>query len=246
MTSTPQKYDVEVICNKDLTLNGLSTCFQRAGPIIAIEVVSETLTTQTVILSFQHEEQAKIAEHEKDLWLLETLLQNDASEIDENDTYPQPRIKSEIHVVSHHSKTPQIDECRVFCQLPWTSRKMAPRDKNQAEKLVDETFFQHFAQFGPMEYCYTVKDRGDKLSHGFVRYFSSSDALRALHLSKRCYRARRGLQQYSITNQLLEIIHIPCGRTIDRRNRRLHDVTCQRQRSFINKGILGLSLNLTL
>ena len=246
MTSTPQKHNIEVICSKDFTLTGLLTCFQKAGPIIATEIISETLTTQTIILSFQQEDHAKIAEHEKDLWLLELLLRDDTPEADKTNTNPQPRIKSEVHVVSHKPRATEIDECRVFCQIPWAFRRTIPKDRSQAEKLVDEAFFQHFAQFGPMEYCYTVKDRADRVSHGFVRYFDPNDALRALHLSRRCYRARRGLQQYSITNQLLEIIHMPCGRTIDRRNRRLHDVTCQRQRSFIDKGILGLSLNLTL
>ena len=69
MSLIPQKNskDVEIIYSKDLTLRELLTCFQKAGSITATRIVSETLTTQTIILSFEKEDHAKMAEQEKDL-----------------------------------------------------------------------------------------------------------------------------------------------------------------------------------
>ena len=197
VSSLPQNNskDVEIIYSKDLTLGKLLSCFQKAGSIIATRIVSETFTTQTIILSFEKEDHAKMVEQEKDLWFLERHLETDELTTNVTEETTLPRVKSEIHVVSHHSNATKIDEYRVFCQLPWAAKRLTPKDRTKAERLIDESFFQHFAQFGPMEYYYTVKDRSDRLSHGFVRYFNPYDALRALHLSKRGYRARTGIQQ---------------------------------------------------
>ena len=163
--------------------------------------------------------------------MLERHLETDELTTNVTEETTVPRVKSEIHVVSRHPNAIKIDKCRVFCQIPWAVKRLTPKDRTEAERLIDENFFQHFAQFGPMKYCYTVKDQNDRLSHGFVRYFNPNEASRALHLSKTCYRARRGVQQYSVTINPLNIIHIPCGRAIDRRNKRLT--------SPVNDSVLG-------
>ena len=115
MSSIPQKNskDVEIIYSKDLTLGELLTCFRKAGSIIATRIVSETLTTQTIILSFEKEDHAKMAE--QDLWLLERHLETDELTTNVTEETTLPRVKSEIHVVSHHPNATKIDECRVFC-----------------------------------------------------------------------------------------------------------------------------------
>ena len=65
------------------------------------------------------------------------------------------------------------------------------------EKEQEELFFNHFAQFGIMEYCRTIRHRQDRLSHGYVKYYHEESARRALQQSDVRYRAIAAQCQYA-------------------------------------------------
>ena len=69
--------DVIITCGKELTREAITLCFRPAGPITAIHIISETLATRTIKLTFETTTQAEKAEREKELWLLEATLKED-------------------------------------------------------------------------------------------------------------------------------------------------------------------------
>ena len=73
-----------------------------------------------------------MAEQEKDLWLLERHLETDELTTNVTEETTLPRVKSKIHVVSRHPNATKIDECRVFCQLPWAAKILTPKDRTKA------------------------------------------------------------------------------------------------------------------
>ena len=170
---TSNSSDTIVTFNKDLGLDGLITCFKQAGPIIMVQITAESLTTQTAKLTFKNNQDAEVAEQYKDLWLLENSLDiKPTSERISNS--PPPRPMSQVHVVKRkRQRSPEPtqvpEKTRLFCQIPW-SRIEGNKDLTTTEKEREEVFFNHFAQFGIMEYYHTIRDRQDRLSHGFVKY----------------------------------------------------------------------------
>ena len=202
----------------DLGLDGLITCFKQAGPITAVEVLSENMTTQTTRIKFKTLEGAAGAERNKDLWLLEATLNSKAE---------QGTAKPQRTTTRKRTHSPDVEPRRLFCQIPW-----AKGPPGRATEQIEEEFFRHFAQFGTLEYINTLKDKSDRLSHGYVKYVEAHSAQEALLRSDLKYRAILARPQYAKSMYNIKIRHPDCGTQVDRRDFILHQKTCHRQRTL--------------
>ena len=202
----------------DLGLDGLITCFKQAGPITAVEVLSKNMTTQTTRIKFKTLDGAAGAERNKDLWLLEATL---------NSKVEQGTVKPQRTTTRKRTHSPDIESRRLFCQLPWAKGPSA-----RTPEQIEEEFFRHFAQFGTLEYVNTLRDKSDRLSHGYVKYVEAQSAQEALAKSDLKYRAILARPQYAQSIYNVKIRHSECGIQVDRRDYTLHQKTCHRQRTL--------------
>ena len=206
----------------DLGLDGLVACFKQTGTITMEEVVSESLTTQTAQIAFKNQNDAIAAEKPKDLWLLETVLTPD------NDTEAS-RLQSKPRKRAHSPEAEPKENTRIFCQISWS------KDPQVTKEQLEEEFFNYFAYFGVLEFVHTIKDNHNRLSHGFVKCLDKRSAQRALQKSNLRYRAIPARSQYSKSIYNMKTLHQECGIEIDRRNLKLHEKTCSRQRALKRK-----------
>ena len=111
----------------DLGLDGLITCFKQAGPITAVEVLSENMTTQTTRIKFKTLDGAAGAERNKDLWLLEATLH---SKVEQETAKPQRTTTRK------RTHSPDTESRRLFCQIPWAKGPSA-----KTPEQIEEEFF---------------------------------------------------------------------------------------------------------
>ena len=137
----------------------------------------------------------------------------------------QPTVKSKICIVPRMQNETEPIRNRLFCLLPWEGKE---QDK-------DEEFFKHFAQFGPMVYYETIRDKRGRLSYGYVQYFDESDTEKARIESSPIYKAtfaepRKPPKRASIGKE--QKFHEKYRQMVDLELYHLHENTCARQTAW--------------
>lgn len=247
-----------IIHDFTLELSDILAIAYEVGPVIRMKASQEN-TNQLIMRTqiwFQTQEQLIIASQKFTREIPRKIAFKPISDYEDKKTKMDPKVKSQVHKVSYKNKeekqTPVAHEIRtqiftpskmnnniknnikrrpdesttrIFCMLPW----------NEDPELIEEEFFNHFSQFGLMNYHETVKDNKGRLSYGFIQYYNPKDTVKAIEDSDPKYGAKYARDRqipktcYTSHWEPQQRTHPECGSLVNVDVYHLHENTCRKQ-----------------